>query len=143
MKHLSKNLILLIFAGIFVLVGTAFRVAGLGLITGDLFYFVIPWYDQLVQKGFSALGGTFYNYTPPYLYLLWILSTTHAFLANVLAIKLLSILFDVINTALVYQILKIRYPQGLTALTGATLFFVLPTVALDSAWWGSLAYIFF
>src|SRR5713101_1459334 len=32
--------------------------------------FVLLWFGELVKGGFGAVAGDFYNYSPPYLYLL-------------------------------------------------------------------------
>jgi Gpi18-like mannosyltransferase len=55
---------------------------------------------------------------------------------DVVAIKLISIFFDLVNAFLVLKILKIRYPDGIQAWMGAALFLALPTVFLNSAYWG-------
>jgi Gpi18-like mannosyltransferase len=47
-----------------------------------------------------------------------------------------------LNAFLVYRILKIRHPQGVTALMGASSFLLLPTVVINSAYWGQSDAIF-
>lgn len=102
----------------------------------DISEFIIPWYNALSEKGFSALGKPFSNYTPPYLYLLWLTTATQAFLPKVVAIKLLSIAFDFGNALVVYKILKVKDPKSDTPYFGALLFLALPTVFLNSSFWG-------
>jgi len=105
-------------------------------VSSDMTYFLIPWYDTLAKEGFSALARPFSNYTPPYLYLLWLVTFTGTFLSKVVAIKILSIVFDIGNAVMVYALLRIRYPQGDVPLLGASLFLALPTIFLNSSFWG-------
>ncbi len=112
------------------------RIAGLEFISMDMRAFVMGWYEQLAQQGFSAMQTEFSNYTPPYLYLLWVATWTGALLPEITAIKLISILFDAGNAVWVYKISRIKYPEGPVPFLGAAVFFVLPTIILNSAWWG-------
>jgi Gpi18-like mannosyltransferase len=116
--------------------GLAIRFAGLSFVSFDMEDFLIGWYDKLAAQGFAALRRPFSNYTPPYLYLLALAPLTQSFLPKVAAIKLISIFFDLCNAFLVYRILKIKYPQGWIALLGGASFLLLPTILLNSAYWG-------
>lgn len=118
-----------------VVLGIAFRILGLGFISFDMHDFLIGWYDRLAAGGFAALREPFYNYTPPYMYLLTLAAAQH-WLPAVAAIKLISITFDLLNSFLVYRILRLRYEQRIVPLLGASAFLVLPTVLLNSAYWG-------
>src|SRR4051812_2091702 len=55
----------------------------------DMQVYFLRWREALQQDGLAALGGSFADYTPPYLYLLWL--TTPLPLAPVAAVKLVSI----------------------------------------------------
>ena len=121
---------ILIFAGI------GLRFAGLDFRSMDFKDYLRDWYNQFALHGHRALREPFSNYTPPYLYLLYFMTKTAGFIPRVAAIKLPSIIFDFLNTLLVYKILKIRYPQGATPLIGASAFLLLPTILLNSAYWG-------
>jgi Gpi18-like mannosyltransferase len=70
------------------------------------------------------------------------MTKTAGFIPRIAAIKLPSIGFDFLNAFLVYRILKIRHPQGVTALIGASSFLLLPTVLLNSTYWGQSDAIF-
>lgn len=102
----------------------------------DMRLFLIPWYDTLAAHGFKALAQPFSNYTPPYLYLLWLVTLTQTWIPKTIAIKLISIAFDIGSGFVIYQILKIKHPQGEIPFLGASLFFALPTVFLNSSFWG-------
>ena len=121
---------------IFILTGIGLRFAGLNFLSADLRYYILGWYDKLATRGFAALREPFSNYAPPYLYLLFLMTKTSNFLPKIIAIKMLSICFDFLNAFLVYKILKIKYPQGTIAWIGASSFLLLPTVLLNSAYWG-------
>ncbi len=118
------------------LAGAVIRYAGLSFVSFDMQGFLIPWYDKIVSGGFASLREPFSNYTPPYLYLLWLSTLTRAILPKVAAIKLISIAFDFCSAFLVYKILSLKYAQGTTPLLGAGAFLLLPTVLLNSAFWG-------
>ncbi|HEY2981108.1 MAG TPA: hypothetical protein VGJ22_08005 [Anaerolineales bacterium] len=123
-------------AVLFVLAGLGIRASGLSFVSFDMKDWLIGWYDQIATDGFRALREPFSNYTPPYLYLLALATTTASFLPKVAAIKLISIFFDLCNAFVVFRILKIKYAQGATALLGAAGFLLLPTIFLNSAFWG-------
>lgn len=138
MKDLISKNPLFSAAVVILFTGTILRIAGLDFISMDMKDFVIDWYDQLFRNGYSALGTEFSNYTPPYLYLLWLVTWTSSWIPKVIAIKLISILFDVGNAVLVFKILKIRYHENTMPLLGSAVFFTLPTIILNSAWWGQV-----
>lgn len=121
---------------VLVLIGISLRFSGLNFVSMDIRDFLLDWYDRLARDGFVALREPFSNYTPPYLYLLFLATRTIGFLPKVPAIKLIPVCFDVLNALLVYKILRIRYPHGITAWIGAASFFLLPSVLLNSAYWG-------
>ncbi len=116
--------------------GLALRGLALPAISGDMQWAYIPWYDFLKTHGIQEIGTNFSDYTPPYLYLLWLSTLTSTFLPNVVAIKSISIFADVINAFLVYRIVRLKYPIGYTPLLAGALFWVLPTVMMNSSLWG-------
>ncbi len=121
---------------ILIFVSVWLRLAGLRFLSGDMDVFLLPWYNRLVTGGFAALREPFSNYTPPYLYLLFLVTKTAGFLPKVVGIKLLSILFDYLNAFLIYKILKIKFPRSGVPWIGASVFLLLPTMVLNSAYWG-------
>ena len=127
---------MIVAAVVIIFIGMILRLAGWGFISMDMRAFVMRWYDQLAREGFPAMRTGFSNYTPPYLYLLWFATWTRAWLTEVTAIKLISVLFDAGNAVWVYKILRIKYHEGTVPLLGAAVFFALPTIILNSAWWG-------
>jgi Gpi18-like mannosyltransferase len=121
----------LIILGIFV------RIVFLPVVSEDLIDYLLPWYDHILSQGLKdSIGGNFSNYTPPYLYLLGIATLTKGFLSATIAIKLISILFDLCNAFLVMRIVSIRTKNENASFIAGGLFFLLPTVVLNSAAWG-------
>ena len=88
----------LIAAGLFGL-GIFIRLDAFSFISGDYMFFLRPWMTQIVKGGgWESLSQTIGDYTPPYMYLLTLLSyfpsasDTHPFLFG---IKFYSLIFDV------------------------------------------------
>jgi Gpi18-like mannosyltransferase len=102
----------------------------------DLTTFVIPWFRKLFSSGFSAVSGEFSNYNPPYLYLLWVVTPLHPLLSEITIIKLVSIFFNfiggVVAAAIVWETTRDRN----RSLIAGACFLIIPTVTLNSAYWG-------
>ena len=103
----------------------------------DMQDFLLQWYDYIVTHGrFAALSDNFYNYTPPYIYMMTVVSYLDGVIDRVTLIKSISILFDGISAFLVYRIvLNVRSDRRL-AILSAALFLNLPTLLLNGAVWG-------
>ena len=105
--------------------------------TGDYGGFLSVWYDFIVANGhFAALQYDFYNYNPPYLYLLAAIASAAPGLPDLFAIKAVSLAFEPLLAFLVFRCVRLRFPDsatrpGLAAL--AALF--APTVVLNGAFW--------
>lgn len=135
-KNIPTNFAIL--AAILILAGLILRFMGLGIITEDMRLAYVRWFELLSSQGFSAMQTGFSDYTPPFLYLLWSTTWTRGLIPVVTSVKLLPILFDVGNAICIYNISRLKYPQGPLPLIGAAIFFALPTFILDSAWWGQV-----
>lgn len=98
----------------------------------------IDWYNQIAERGFSALALNFAVYTPPYLYLLWLATLFKEVVPALLAIKLIPTVFDVLSAFAVYKLIKLKYPQGETPYLAAAGFLLLPTVLVNSSYWGEV-----
>ncbi len=102
--------------------------------SGDYRSFVSPWFDTLNSSGFAALGESFSNYNPPYLYLL--LGATTLPVPKIIAIKVVSVLFDLLLGMSAYLLVsmsgRVRRWAPLAA-AGAIL--LAPTVVINSADW--------
>lgn len=121
---------------VFILTAIALRFAGLDFRSWDIHDYLLDWYNELASHGYMVLREPFSNYTPPYTYLLYVMTKTAGFIPKIAAIKLISIGFDFLNAFLIYKILKVRDPQGTLAWIGASSFLLLPTMWMNSAYWG-------
>jgi len=126
------------FGGIVLLfiAGVALRGLALPAISADMRWAYLPWYDVLKTHGMQAIGTNFSDYTPPYLYLLWLATLTSNYLPGVAAIKFISIFADIVNTVLVYRIVQLKYPRSSKPLLASALFWTLPTIMMNSSLWG-------
>ncbi len=101
----------------------------------DYQWFLKVWVDHYrTHGGFAGLGQAIGNYNIPYLYFLALFS--YSLIPDLYLIKLLSILFDII---LAYSgMMLIRKCGGsiLRSVFGFFLILYLPTVLLNSSYWG-------
>lgn len=82
-------------------VGLSLRLSALSFKSLDAENFVIPWYERLSMEGFSAFSSEFSNYSPTYLYLLWIGSYFVGPENPLIGIKIVGIVVDIILSAAV------------------------------------------
>jgi Gpi18-like mannosyltransferase len=107
-----------------------------GVENGDLQIYLQPWFARILTSGFHALAGEYADYTPPLLYLFYLSSFLHDSFSNVELIKLPSIGFNLISAVFVYLIVR-QLGRGVSwALCAGSGFLLLPTVVLNSAYWG-------
>jgi Gpi18-like mannosyltransferase len=140
---MSKYQFELIAAGLFAL-GVYIRFDAFSFISGDYMFFLRPWMNQIVQGGgWASLSTSIGDYTPPYMYLLTLLSyfpsasDTHPFLFG---IKFYSLMFDGLLAFAVYLNVKliVKDHQHYVGLMASLIVFFLPTVVLNSAFWGQI-----
>jgi Gpi18-like mannosyltransferase len=105
-------------------------------ITSDYTNFTSVWYTAVQQHGFAAAGTPVSNYTPPYLYLLFLTSAAFPHLPPVMAVKIPSIAFDLACAVSVFLIVRMRYRGGLMPLWAALTVLIAPTVVCNSGMWG-------
>ena len=104
---------------------------------GDLLL-IREWYDFLLQNGYKGLAnGEFSNYPPAYLYLLYFATMLSKWIDPFTALKLIPTAFDLISTFTIYKLARIKYTDDKPYLLAA-LFFLLPTVMLNSTGWGQI-----
>ncbi|MFL6063847.1 MAG: glycosyltransferase 87 family protein [Friedmanniella sp.] len=120
--------------GAVVVVALVVRWQVVGVQSGDYRAFLLPWYEQLASGGFGALAESFSNYNTPYLVLLWLL--TQLPLDPLLAIKALSVIFDLLLAFLVHRLVTVLRPgRPWLAVLAATAVLLAPTVVLNSSAW--------
>lgn len=101
----------------------------------DYKFHLSVWFDHIVNNGyFYSLKHRFSDYTPAYLYLLLL-----AFLSGIpkiVAIKLISIIFDFVCAFFVYKIVRLKYSEGMKPVFAALLTLFAPTVVMNGSLWG-------
>ena len=103
----------------------------------DLGRYLVPWYHYIRQHGgFAALGEPFSEYTPPYLYLLAAVTYVPWFATPVAAIKSISIAFDFFAAAIMWKLVRHRYPSGPAPLLAYFAVLFAPTIVLNGSYWG-------
>jgi Gpi18-like mannosyltransferase len=94
------------------------------------------WYAAVRDQGLGATALGVSNYTPPYLYLLHIVSILFPNLAPVVAIKIPACVFDFLCAGLVAAIVRLRYPSSRMPMFAFLAVLLAPTVVANSAIWG-------
>lgn len=108
-----------------------------GMTNSDMTAHILPWYAKLQQLGpLVGLGKDFYNYTPPYLYLLALATLTSSVIAPISAVKLIAMTFDIYAAVMIYKIVRLQRPHGHAPFLAAAVFFSAPTMLANSAVWG-------
>jgi Gpi18-like mannosyltransferase len=126
-------------SAVFILTAAALmvRVALLPFSNIDLQQYLLPWFDTIVQNGgFAALKEPFYNYTPPYMYLMAAAAILKTLVSPLVAIKMISICFDFLAAWAMYRIIRVRHPHHILPWAGFFAVLFAPTVLFDGAYWG-------
>lgn len=112
--------------------------------SGDYYNFLKPWMNQIVENGgFASLSMRIGDYSPPYVYLLTVLSyfpTANSSEPFLEGIKIISILFDVLLAWTVYlnASLYAKKMHPFWPVLIAFIVFFLPTVIINGSVWGQV-----
>ena len=138
MPQKNQNFLLSpLFIILVLVVSIAIRLYSLPQISLDMESGLFKWYGFILKRGFvNSFKEDFALYTPPYLYLLWLATFVNGMVSQVTLIKLISIFFDIVSAFFVYKIVRVKYPSGRAPWLAAALAFTLPTVILNSSYWG-------
>lgn len=113
---------------------TAARFAFVNEVNSDYRVFLSPWYDALAAAGgLRGIGQEIGNYNPPYLYLLAV--ATYLPVPKIVAIKLVSMAFDLVLAAFAGLIVRRRFGPWVAVPAFAAVLFA-PTVLINSGYWG-------
>jgi Gpi18-like mannosyltransferase len=104
--------------------------------TSDFTEYTSVWYAAVQAQGLEAAGTAVSNYTPPYLYLLYLTSLAVPKLAPIMAIKIPSVAFDCVCAFFVYRIVALKYPGGREPLFASLAVLLAPSVMCNSGVWG-------
>src|SRR5689334_14866892 len=68
------------------------------------------WYRHFYKNGKAALAnGAFSNYTPAYLYLLWITRLFSDFFGSLVAIKIIPTAFDLLSSFVIFLMARLKF----------------------------------
>ncbi|SMP56067.1 hypothetical protein [Noviherbaspirillum suwonense] len=104
--------------------------------SGDMQSFLYPWFSAILAGGYAAMAGDYANYSPPYLYLLGLASLFSPLASPIVLIKSVSIVFTFAGAAVFGLIVMEVSRNRNLALTSACFFPLIPSVAVNAAWWG-------
>jgi Gpi18-like mannosyltransferase len=120
----------------------AIRIYLIGFVSGDYRQSTRHWFDVLLNEGYKAFATGFSNYSPAYLYFLYlsILIVVRFPLdrlrIRLTAIKLPSILADYLLAGFGSALVRLRYPTGHAWSLAFVAILFTPTVIVNSAMWG-------
>ena len=103
------------------------------VVTGDWTTWWELWFEQLYKGGFQSLAGDWYDYAPPFVYLLWIISVLP--INSMTGFKLMMSGFDfmaaIVAALIIYEITKNRTKSLLTY----AVFMLNPIFLVNSSLW--------
>lgn len=105
-------------------------------VTSDFINFTSLWYAAVQERGFAATGTAVSNYTPPYMYLLWLTAKVFPGVAPVIAIKIPSVCFDFACAFFVHRIVALKFPGAREPWLASLVVLLAPTVVSNSGLWG-------
>ncbi|MEN9563034.1 MAG: hypothetical protein RIR73_1278, partial [Chloroflexota bacterium] len=133
---ISNNFKQLLTFTLLITFGLLLRVMFLPAKTLDMDAYLL-WYSYIAKNGIAAsIGSDYFGYNPPFIYLLALATLTRSFIPPVIAIKLIPFTFDILNAILIYRIVRTQEPEGAKPLLAALIFWVAPTIMINSAFWG-------
>lgn len=136
MLRISGKFTQLLISTLLIIFGLLLRIMFFPAQTLDMDAYLL-WYSYIANNGiFQSIGSDYFGYNPPFIYLLALATLTRNFIPPVIAIKLIPFTFDVINAVLIYKIVRTQEPQGSKPLFAALIFWVAPTVMINSSFWG-------
>src|ERR1700690_1116181 len=97
---------------------------------------VSHWYNFIKSNGFSEFATNFSTYSPPYLYLLYLLIRINPDMSSLIAIKLPGLICDFLCAYFVYRIVKVKNANSMLPVIAGIAVLFAPTVILNSSYWG-------
>jgi Gpi18-like mannosyltransferase len=133
-KEVDYFNVLVIAAGI--ILAILIRYSLLGYKSPDYIGKVSHWYNFIKSNGFSAFATNFSTYSPPYLYLLYLLIRINPGMSSLIGVKIPGLICDFVCSYYVYRIVKIKSASSMLPSLAALAVLFAPTVILNSAYWG-------
>lgn len=103
------------------------------IVTDDWKIFWGPWIATLKEGGFQALSTDFYDYAPPFMYILYFISKLPV--DPMLAYKVISSIFDYIAAVLAFFLILEVTKSKVRAIGAYSIFLIMPTMIANSAMW--------
>jgi Gpi18-like mannosyltransferase len=98
------------------------------------------WFEAVKRDGLSVFNlrdqEIKYDYTPLYMYFLYIVSIVFPKLATISAVKIIPVTTDIISAFFIFKIVRLKYSQGPIPFFAAFALLFAPTIVLNSAVWG-------
>jgi len=136
-KRIQNIFLSPIMIGLLLIISLVLRRLSLPAMSLDMEAGLFDWYGFILKRGFvNAFKENFALYTPAYLYLLWLASLVDGIVSRVTLIKLISIFFDFLGAYFIFKITWLKYPHTRVPWLAAVIGFSLPTVILNSSYWG-------
>lgn len=104
--------------------------------SGDFREFTSKWYAAVKSLGMGASGTDLSSYTPTYLYLLTVVANLFPELPAVVAVKVPSLLADLVCASFVCLMVQLKHPNGKLPYCAFLIVLFLPSVFANSAIWG-------
>jgi len=104
----------------------------LPVVSDDMRQVFLPWYTYMLTHGRFQGLDQIYPYSPPYLYLLVIMTYVRSSIPDVAGVKFISIVFDFVVAVTVYGLVKLRYRSGFQPWLAFSIALFLPTVSLTA-----------
>jgi Gpi18-like mannosyltransferase len=105
-------------------------------LTRDMTHFLLPWMEHVLSGGLGSLSGEFSNYSPPYIYLMYLASWLVPLIGEVAAIKLISLPFVLLLSLGLYDLVLGASGDRTKALAAACTAWLLPTLLANAFVWG-------
>ena len=103
---------------------------------GDVVTYFGPWMDAVQHRGLASLSGEFADYTPPYIYLMYLASWLVPLVGPLAAIKLINVPFIAILALAIHQTVLFSSGNRSRAATAAATLCVAPTPLVNAFAWG-------
>ncbi|MCX8028492.1 MAG: hypothetical protein N2712_00655 [Brevinematales bacterium] len=110
-----------------------FRLLFFDMVSWDYENCISLWYQTLENEGFSAFSRSFSDYSPTYLYLIYIL--TFIPLPPLYSVKVLSVIFDILLSFFVSRVVYRLTSNAVLSKLSFLLVLSLPTVIMNSSYW--------
>lgn len=122
------------------LIGLSIRVILRVVITDDWLMYWDPWISDIKEMGFSYLATDRYDYTPTFIYILWVISKLP--INPMTAYKGLHCILDFVAAAILGKIIYKVTGSRRKGVLSYGLFLIVPTIWANSALWAQCDIIF-